>query len=245
MTDKIAPAGAARTEKLRRLHAIVDRWIEKNYLQVDYLAASRPDFAEMRERLNTMPGLVICNRAGGIEPLLAVRLVDRRSDGLIFAGGAGGQLVSHFVGEDRVIQVQEDIVGARELMVRALENMKRGGFVILFPSGKSDPLGPQPFKSGFRLLLKRMQPDWMVYALHLNPWDAQEYLKRVGKFDADFVRYALEALDYDLPQPLPPLRQRFDERFTRVEEWLAAMGDPREAGANGRLHAHFKGLFPA
>lgn len=92
---------------------MVDRWIAKNYLQVDYLAAARPDFARMREELNTRPGLIICNRAGGIEPLLAVRIVDCRSDGLVFAGGAGGQLVSHFVGEERVIPVQEDLVGAR------------------------------------------------------------------------------------------------------------------------------------
>lgn len=128
-------------------------------------------------------------------------------------------------------------------MLRAVGNMQAGGFVLLFPSGKSDPLGPQPFKSGFRLLLKRMQPDWMVYSLWLDPWDAQEYLKRVGVFDEAFVRRAIQEMDRDLPEPLPLLRQRFDERFTTAAEWWEAMGDPRDADANSRLHAHYRDLF--
>jgi len=231
-------------DNLRRLHAIIDRWLEKYALDVDYLARARPGFEAMRERLNDTPGLIICNRAGGLEPHLTMRILERRQDGLLVANGAGAELVGRLVGVERVIAVSDDLDDARRFVRASIANMERGGFCLLFPTGKADPDRPQPFKGGFRLLLKRMQPEWMVYGTHMHPDDAEDFRARMGDFSAERCRQTLATLEEDLPEPLPPLRQRFDERWTTVAQWREAMGDPRLPEANERLTRYYASLFP-
>lgn len=231
-------------DNLRRLHAICDRWLLRNGLEVDWRACHRPDFEAMRERVNDTPGLMICNRAGGLEPLLAMRVLTRRDDGIVFASGSGGEVAKGLVGSDRVCWVSDDLDGARTFVQTGLDRMQSGGFALLFPSGKADPMGPQPFRGGFRLLLKRMAPDWMVYAMHMHPDDAEDYLARAGPYSLEHVKRALDDAEPAGAPPRPIVRQRFDERFTTVADWRAAAGDLRAPEANERLTAFYRDLFP-
>ncbi|NDD31474.1 MAG: hypothetical protein EB084_24750 [Proteobacteria bacterium] len=231
-------------ENLRRLHFLCDRWLRRNHIEVDWVARGRDGFAEMRDRVNATPGLMICNRAGGLEPLLCMRLLERRDDGIVFASGSGADVVKNVIGGERVQWVSDDLDGARGFVQGGIERMAQGGFALLFPSGKSDPMGPQPFRGGFRLLLKRMQPDWMVYACHMHPDDAEDYLARAGEYSLEHIKRALDDAEPVEPPPATVLTQRFDERFTTVAEWREAAGDLRAPEANERLTAYYRELFP-
>lgn len=231
-------------ENLHRIHVMVDRWVQRNNLEVDWVARTRPGFDEMRERVNDTPGLMICNRAGGLEPALTMRVLQRRNDGMVFASGSGADVVQNLVGAQRVCLVSDDLDGAREFVNQGLARMRNGGFALLFPMGKSDPMGPQPFRGGLRLLLKRMEPDWMVYCMHMHPDDAEDYIARVGPYSLEQIRSAVEGTTPQLDGSRPIVRQRFDERWTTVADWREAAGDLRDPRANERLTAFYRALFP-
>lgn len=207
-----------------------------------YTAERRPEFTDWRERLKTESGLVIANHPGGIDVPAILKALDRE-DVYFFAARKNMERLADVIGEDHLLKATTDPGELRAIFRRVEAVLARGGLVFLFPTAGSDfNGGPIEFKSGFRYLIKSLRPEQMVYAFQIDTDDLRAAFPRPPSglaLGSGVLAKKMGFRAHGGPRPTV----RIDERYTRAQEWQAALQERPDLEPNTRLTQRYLELF--
>lgn len=208
-----------------------------------YLQEKNPSFEDMRHKLNTEPGVIICNHPSHFEALAVLEMIKRKDvKGIV----ARNSVAASVFGEGNFITV--DPTASRSEFERQIEEMRSyvraGGLLVFFPSGgKERTKGEFVFKGGFGMFLKKvLEPTDMVYTCNVNVSDANALKKET------LARTIGVVLGFSTERK-PAFRQRtlrMDERYTTAAEWQSVLqsADSRK-DENRALTEHYLSKFPS
>lgn len=215
---------------------------EALHVEPIYLAEQRPGFQRMREALRTESGLVIANHPGVVD-IPAVFLGLDRQDVRILASEENAYQARRMLGSEAFLPVSRDISKLRPVMEEAQSLMRSGGAVFLFPSGGHDEQGHElPFQSGFRYLLRGLQPEQMVYSFHIYPEDVRQMIPRISR-----AKLEAEMIARRVGMSPPRLSEqhviRIDEEYTQAGWWQAQLRGVEPQQANQVATEVYRRLF--
>lgn len=198
-------------------------------------------FREMRERLRTEAGVIICNHPSHFETLAVLGMLERPDIKVVVSRYA---VATPLFGEENFIvsnpsASREEFLATREEMKSHIE---KGGLLVLFPTGGVERYSEEfLFKSGFSLLVRDvLRPTDMVYACYVNEADAKTLKKqtsaRLLSAVAGFKRRG---------KTLFERRQlHLRERYTTADMWKSSLqGAVSRRDENRRLTELYSSLF--
>lgn len=213
-------------------------------LHVDpvYLAERRPDFRRMREALRAESGLVIANHPGVVDIPAVLQGLDRR-DVRILASEENASLARRILGSEVFLPVSRDISRLRPVMEEARAMMQSGGAVFLFPSGGQDAHGHElQFQSGFRYLLRGLQPEQMVYSFYIYPEDVRRMTPRISRSKLEMEMIA-RRVGISPPRSSDRHIIRIDEEYTKAVWWQAQLRGIEPQRANQAATEMYQRMF--
>ena len=177
-------------------------------VQADYRLQDRPEFQEMRRRLNTEPGLIISNHPfAPIDGPIILNVLKRQDVQIVVKKGVQPLLARTF-GEQYFLPAGKDTIKETQA------HIARGGISLIFPGGQGDADRNIHFRKGFGKIVEGMAPDSMVYAFHMD-MNFKQMDKRVpGAVSDIFTEGVINTNNFKDPLPVA-----IDERYTRAEEW--------------------------
>lgn len=159
---------------------VMEAYLVRERIRPEFLMSKDPNFASMREALATDPGVVISNHpAGYIDVPITFSMIPR-SDILVYTNKRVKEgLVlgaKKYLGENarKILDdhlLTNDPKKAIENYRKALDHVTSGGVLILHPTaGKERKANTKvvQFEPGFRLLLRKLESDCMVYAINYD-----------------------------------------------------------------------------
>lgn len=168
-----------------------------------FVARSRPEFDEMRQRLNTEGGIIISNHPGFVDTPSIVSALER-TDIKIFSGQGGIDRFGELMGDKHLIRAGKDIASVRNFLVNATKHVNNGGLFLIYPSGLHDS---REFRAGFHHLVERVNPESLVYMFKFNEQQSPVIYDAMNKFIKIGVR------------PKENLVIDVDEKLSRANEW--------------------------
>lgn len=212
------------------LRVAVREYMHKQNIVPKYTQENSVEFSNMRRSLTERPGVFIANHPSGyIDIPVTLTMVDR-DDVLIYAqdrvrsGLVRGLAEKYGDGVGQVVAeklLSNDPSLAKSNFQTALRHVESGGLIVLYPTagreGHTLPL--VTFRPGFRLLLRLLKPETMVYAAHFNVSHARSPGVLAGRATAMV-----------LPKPLQevvrkPIVVTVDEQLTTVADWSSSLND--------------------
>jgi hypothetical protein len=150
-----------------------------------YAKETTSQFGELRQKLGTESGLIISNHPVGFVDVPIILSNIHREDFKAYVQNAVFEsIVSAFernfgqTGKQIAIDklIPNDPKKARENFKVALTHMSEGGILLLHPTAGQDLHSTDQieFQSGFRLFLKQLEPEQMVYSFCVNPFDLKK-----------------------------------------------------------------------
>ena len=201
--------------------------IEK-YLNIEfeYEQAGSLEFAEMRERLRTEPGVIIANHPGTFDVPIMLKAAFRR-DLLLWASEHGTKVADTLIGRDHILQVERTARGNLAQFRQIEKHIHGGGALMFYPTGGDDGLTFQgdgttefEFKHGFSALLRRvLRPTDMVYSFYIDPYDTMSILgERVNRVVGAASGFSLtELLNINRLKEKKKIQVR--EKYSTAAEW--------------------------
>jgi hypothetical protein len=245
---QVAGPGLKKAVEAGGLSAGAQKLLEAANIHPEYEAEKNPErFQEMRQKLNTEPGLAIANHPGYYDSAVILNTLER-SDVKVVVSKEAYEKFTRILGPERLLRVGE---GPREI-VTLLESIKdhihAGGLVVMYPtagSDRADLIDPKfEFRKGLAVLIeKHLRPSDMVYSFNINPDDIRSVVVE------DKARYlgasvALATGSFIAPNKnKPPAQIRVDENYSQASEWLAALNEGGAADKNTILEDHFLEQF--
>lgn len=163
-----------------RVSEIMRSYLEREKIFPKFLMSGESGFGTMREALATEPGVVISNHpAGYIDVPITFSMIPR-SDILVYTNKRVKEgLVlgaKKYLGENASEVLDDHLLTndpkkAIENYRKALDHVASGGVLILHPTaGKERKANTKvvQFEPGFRLLLRKLESDTMVYAINYD-----------------------------------------------------------------------------
>ena len=210
-------------EKLRssRLEAAMQNVMETSGIDPKYNEGNEDALAEQRQKLETMPGIMIANHPGRFDTLIVLdilkkRITEKGDVKFLVAGGQFYEFLAGIFGKDLVLSAERSKDPIGESVKHITEN---GGLLMIYPTGGQDT----EFKSGFKLICQRIPDNSMVYAVQIDEHD----LAMVGKEPADDAKHNIHV----------------HEVFTNANEWTAELADSLPAEQNHKMTEHYQSLF--
>lgn len=236
--------GEVAREGWSGLATILERYLDREKIETNFLQQDSEDFVAMRQSLQTEPGLFVANHpAGYIDVPITLSMIQRGDtliyvqsrvrDALVTAFAENfGDSVAQEVDRHLLTNAKADALGNFK---RAINHMESGGLLVLYPTGGKEAKTEKPvFEPGFRLFLHKLAPDTMVYAVN--------YHLSGSPGASSSVKFAERAVSLEIPvlskgEMGNPITAKVDERLTRVGEWSAA------AESDEQLTEHYWELF--
>lgn len=211
------------------LSRVMERYLEREKVERNFVQQDSEQFAAMHEALQTEPGLFVANHPAGYVDVPITLSMIHRDDALIYVqtrirdalvtafGENFGDSAAQEIDRHLLTNAKEDALGNFK---RAVAHIDAGGLLVLYPTGGKEAKMENPtFEPGFRLLLRKLQSDTMVYAVNY------ELTGTPGAESS--AKFAARAVSLELPilsnsEMAQPITARIDERLTRVGEWSAS-----------------------
>ena len=210
-------------EKLRSdgLEPAVQHVMKTSGIEPKYNEGDQDTLVEQRQKLETMPGMMIANHPGRFDTFIVLdilkkRITERRDVKFLVAGGQFYEFLAGVFGKELVLSAERDKDPIGESVKHITES---GGLLMIYPTGGQDT----EFKSGFKLICQRIPADSMVYAVQIDERDFAIASKTPVGEDKNSIQV--------------------HEVFTNVDEWTAELADSEPAGQNHRMTEHYQSLF--
>lgn len=204
-------------------------------------AENGPALQEMRKKLSTEPGVIICNHPSHFETLAVLEMLKRPDIKVVVSRYA---VATPLFGEENFIVSNPS--ASREEFARAREEMKshieKGGLLVLFPTGGAERYSEEfLFKSGFSLLVRDiLRPTDMVYACHADEVEAKSLKKQTSMR----LLAALAGLKWQGKALFERRALHLRESYTTVDMWKSALiGADSRREENRRLTKLYSSLF--
>ncbi len=218
---------------VKALPESMDQYLKSLNIQPDYIIERNNSFEEQRHALNTEAGLAIANHpAGFIDVPMLLRVLNRPDFKAYVLDKVYNALVESFqtnFGEEGKLIITNKLLSnspqqAKTNFKTALEHIKNGGLLIMHPTAGEDRHSTEhiQFQPGFRLFLKHLEPNNMVYSFCFNPQDIQDELKGPGDVALRFSGLASEQLTegkININRERKTAVIRVDEKYSTVDEW--------------------------
>ncbi len=217
---------------------LVPRFLESTGVKPEFLQENDPGFAESRHRLNTEPGVIICNHPGtGEIPIILSAL--RREDLKIIVSDE--QVYRHLppdIAEKYFLSAKKDYKTMRAFLKGAEEHIRNGGIFLIFPKLSRSV----HFEKGFRSLLQKLRPDDMIYCFNVNSSDAANFPKTLTDVGLSSELYLHPATSVN--ELRQPITMRTAEEYTKATDWQSAIADlPDSEEADIALTEKYEGMF--
>ncbi|MBD3300111.1 MAG: hypothetical protein GF347_02045 [Candidatus Moranbacteria bacterium] len=123
---------------------------------------------------------------------------------------------------ERFIPARQKIPGAREFLKQSIQHIEQEGLIMIYPSAGLENFDDRNlrFKKGFKSLIKRLDPQTMVYAFHIEPRDVYEIAKSHSRYGPDSLPFNRKA-SIKRKSPKNENKVHFNEKYTRADEWLS------------------------
>lgn len=220
-------------------------FLDRMNIEIDYKQKNNPEINCWRDKLNTQPGLVICNHPGYVEIPGILQNIHRQD----FKAMVTAKLYESFTksfGEKYFIPAYKNITELRKALVDIKEHIEAGGLFMIFPSGGDKEDGHDiTFNHGFRSILGNLKSDDMVYAYNVNVEQAIELRNNKIK---NFVGLASDILTHEFINPNGignPKVVEMDEIYTQAETWQSIIRQSRSQGLKPELNLteYYKKIF--
>lgn len=210
-------------EKLRSdgLEPAIQQVMENSGIEPKYNEGDEEALAEQRQKLETMPGMMISNHPGRFDTLIVLdilkkRIAEKGDVKFLVAGGQFYEFLAGIFGKDLVLSAERSKDPVGESVKHITEN---DGLLMIYPTGGQDT----EFKSGFKLICQRIPDNSMVYAVQIDERD----LAMASKAPAGDEKHNIQV----------------HEAFTTTDEWVAELADSEPAEQNHRMTEHYQSLF--
>ncbi len=212
----------------------MNRYLESLGVVPVYEKEEDPNFAEQRKRLNTEAGVVISNHPSGYIDVPIILSSIHREDfrayvqenvyrGMLDActrvfGEKGQRLVSEKL-------ISNEKAHAKENFATALDHVQRGGLLLIHPTGGRERFSKTrelEFSPGFRLLLRNLPEEKMVYSFCVYPQDLAQNFENQIMAASRFAGSASEELispKLNVNKLRRKVDVRVDEKYGTVREW--------------------------
>jgi hypothetical protein len=208
-------------------------YLESLNVQPDYIIDHNANFAEHRTALNTKAGLAIANHpAGFIDVPMLLNILHRPDFKAYVLDKVYRAFVTAFeknFGQEGKELIMNKLLTNSPTMAKtnfrtAITHIKNGGLLVMHPTAGEDRHSTKQiqFRPGFRLLLKYLEPEHMVYSFCFNPHDMTTQLKGHSDVALRFTGMASEQLTnnrVNINRLRKPVIIRVDERYSTATEW--------------------------
>ncbi len=204
-----------------------------------YLQQKNSNFAEMRRRLNSEPGVVISNHPGHLDTPVILNMLSR-TDIKVLAGTSARTRLSPILGASNIIDATSDRSKLLGQFREVKSFIERGGLFLMYPAG-----GTETFQHGFRLLVdKILRPTDMVYACHVEADDITALADERKSRMVGAVSNIVLPGNQDINAKKERKYIRVNEHYTQAEEWKKVLMKANDKkGADILLTEHFVQLF--
>ncbi len=209
-----------------KVSEIMRLYLERERIFPEFSMSGDLSFSSMRQALATEPGVTISNHpAGYIDVPITFSMIPR-SDILVYTNKRVKEgLVSgakKYLGENAGRVLDSHLLTnhpkkAIENYRKALSHVASGGVLILHPTaGKERKANTKvvKFEPGFRLLLKKLEPNTMVYAINYDLGQS---------FYNNPIFFTGRAASLEIPSNVA--RRQFARLNVHVKEVLTRVGD--------------------
>jgi hypothetical protein len=230
------------------LEDTLERYLEE--LNIDLIYESErdnPETEEMRRRLNTEAGVVICNHPGYFDVPAIMRPI-KRKDIKILVSNFG--MFSEAFGSENFIKASKNPIELLKQLKDIKKHIEAGGLLLIFPTAGSDSVNNGEghrsikFKSGLRYLIdKALSPEDMVYSFNVNSDDIANIINEPGAIDrVDSVASgAFVGVNRNKFKDRKSIRVR--ESYSTAAEWKRVVAESDREEVNEKLSEHYLEKF--
>ena len=203
------------------LEPAIQHIMNANGIEPKYNDEDEESLAKQREKLKTMPGIIIANHPGRFDTLIVLdmlkKTITERGDvKFLVAGGQFYEFLAGIFGKDLVLSAERSKDPIGESVKHITET---NGLLMIYPTGGQDT----EFKNGFRLICQRIPKNSMVYTVQIDEND----LAMASVQPSDDEKHKIQV----------------HEVFTNVEEWTSGLDDSEPAKQNHKMTEHYQSLF--
>ncbi len=216
-----------------------------------YAKETTSEFDGLRQKLDTESGLIISNHPAGLIDVPIVLSNIHREDFKAYVQSAVYETIvaafeRSFGEKGRKIAMDKlipnDPSKARETFKQALGHISDGGILLLHPTAGQDRHSTEQieFQSGFRLFLKQLGPEQMVYSFCVNPFDLKKNFGNSLATSSKFAGLSSEELVHKNFNPnrlTSPAVINVDENYGTVAQWR------EHAQNNATATSHYWDIF--
>lgn len=216
---------------------IVVKQLQITGVKPEFIEENEPGFAESRHRLNTEPGVIICNHPNTGEVFIILSTLEREDLKVIVAHE---ELYKHLpadIAQKYFFSAAKDFKTMRAFIEGADEHIKSGGVLLIFPQLSSSV----HFERGFRALLQKLKPEDMVYCFNVNTSDAANFSKtrRMAGLGSELFIHPVTNIN----QLGEPSTIRTAENYTQAGEWQSVITGVPKGEADLVLTKKYERMF--
>lgn len=206
-----------------------------------YLQKDNPEFGKLREDLNTRAGVIISNHPCNLDTFAILSGLERKDIKIMAQESVAPALKKSF-GEDMIVSSSSNPSELRAILKKITDFISNGGLFLIYPTGGEEKeTGEIKFRSFFGSLVKRINPDVMVYCFFLNEEDSHNINRQLGR-KAGLASGIVLSEYANLNYLKETANLRIEEECTRASEWQKLLGGKRK-DENARLTDHYLDIF--
>jgi hypothetical protein len=226
---------------LENIHEFALKHLGGLGIQPKFTQEGNPQLEDMRKRLNTEPGVIICNHPGWGDTFEILSVL-KREDLKIMMEKKYFDLLPPGISNRYFFPNERNPAKAMAVFRKIQDHIKNGGVLLIYPSGGKEQSASHhdsTFMNGFRVLLRGLKPEQMVYCFNINETDTANINPHKPR-----IFLASEVLLHShLDATKDPQVVRLDEVYTQAGEWQEAIKDERKDAANKRLTTKYEAMF--
>jgi len=233
---------------------LAEEWFRKSKIEPVYLKENTENFSEMRQKLNSEPGILIANHPGTFDSLALLSLLERQDVRVLVENPELAAKVADIFGQPYAWAIPEYSENPNERRGRGVELMKmvrniqnyiqQGGLVVFYPTGGREESDPFKFEELFGLLIQRvLRPNDMVYTCWIDEEDigsiGNERIQRTAGIFSDTVFPPV-----NINKAKRTKQIRVDERYSKAVEWKELLQSGMDSNTRSEiLTKHFLDEF--
>lgn len=225
---------------LENIHELALKHLRQLCVQPAFLQENNPQIEEMRNKLNTESGVIICNHPGWGDTAVILSAV-KRDNLKIIMNKTYFDLLPPEVADKYFFPNEKNPSKTVAIFKRIQEHIKNGGVLLTYPSGGNEQKTGTSFKDGFRVILRGLKPEQMVYCFNINNSDMKS-LKSLRPMTG-LASEALFLSDFNINKSRDPQIVRVDEAYTQASDWQKAIEAIPKNDANEVLTGKYEGMF--
>ena len=224
----------------KNLRALALEHLERLGIQPVFLQENSPEFREMRNRLKTESGIIISNHPGWGDTPAILSAVNREDLKIMMSKKYFGLLPSE-IADKYFFPSENDPSKATTVFKEIQDHISKGGVVLIYPSGGNEEKEGTGFKDGFRVLLRGLKPDQMVYCFNISSQDVSNLSSQYPGISVASEAFLDSVLDIDNNKVAQPVR--IDEAYTKAGEWQKSIEGVPKNETSKVLTGRYEGMF--